>query len=119
MCYIPPDEGESQIKMVMGKTFCWYAKCKRWTTTHNTATHIGNPQTSQNATSSANVASFSDLQISDPSAWLFDVSSAFGFEAFAPLLWFCLAYGLSCAWNSSDIWFPLFTEWVLRFLASV
>ena len=119
--YIPPADGESQVKLVSGKTFNCCAKYKRWTTTHTTATHIGTSQASRNTTPSANAASSDDshLQISDPSAWLFDVPSTFGFESFAPLVWFFIAYGLTCLWNCSEIWFPPFTEWIFRFLASV
>ena len=36
---MPPKEGESQTKVVEGIMFKWCAKCKRWSTTHATATH--------------------------------------------------------------------------------
>ena len=35
-----PPSGESQTKEVKGRTFNWCAKCKRWSTTHSTATHL-------------------------------------------------------------------------------
>ena len=36
---IPPKDGETEILVRNGKTFYWCARCKRWTTTHSTATH--------------------------------------------------------------------------------
>ena len=37
---MPPRAGEPGTKTVRDKTFSWCAKCKRWKTTHDTATHI-------------------------------------------------------------------------------
>jgi hypothetical protein len=35
----PPPSGASQVKQANGNTFNWCASCKRWTTTHFTATY--------------------------------------------------------------------------------
>ncbi|KAI2495570.1 hypothetical protein MHU86_18929 [Fragilaria crotonensis] len=37
----PPPSGAPQVKQANGKAFNWCASCKRWTTTHATATHTG------------------------------------------------------------------------------
>ena len=36
----PPAEGESSTKTVNNKVFKWCAKCNRWSTTHDTSTHV-------------------------------------------------------------------------------
>ena len=38
---IPPGKGEALTKKVKEITFNWCSKCKRWTTIHTTATHVG------------------------------------------------------------------------------
>jgi hypothetical protein len=37
----PPSNGEGESKTMHGKTFLWCSKCKRWTTSHGTAQHLG------------------------------------------------------------------------------
>ena len=86
---VPPKEGESQTKVVDGITFKWCAKCRRWSTTHATATHTstkrnankgprGNrlsaalpcPSPTSSASAQANL-----FLVLDPSAWLVSLES--------------------------------------------
>ena len=60
---MPPSEGEAITKKVKDNTFHWCAKCKRWTSTHTTATHIGKRKDNDQP---QNTASLLEL---DPSAW--------------------------------------------------
>ena len=61
---IPPSEGEASVKRVGENTFNWCAKCKRWTTTHSTATHTGKSKSeSRSPEASASLLEF------DPSVW--------------------------------------------------
>ena len=67
---VPPPPGTAMSKKVKDKTFNWCDKCRRWTTTHSTATHTGQRNTSTNQSpAQANLTSFS---VSDPSVWMFD-----------------------------------------------
>ncbi|KAI2492314.1 hypothetical protein MHU86_22220 [Fragilaria crotonensis] len=43
----PPPSGAPQVKQANGKAFNWCASCKRWTTTHATATHTGVKKSSE------------------------------------------------------------------------
>jgi Zinc knuckle len=70
---VPPPPGTGTAKKVKDKTFNWCEKCRRWTTTHTTATHTGqrrNPPAA--ATPQANLSTLS----LDPSVWLFDFPSS-------------------------------------------
>ena len=40
--FVGPKEGEPTTKMMNDRLFKWCAKCARWTTTHDTSTHVGN-----------------------------------------------------------------------------
>ena len=52
-----------------GNTFNWCAKCKRWTTTHTTATHTGKPNDKkENRSASASLLEY------DPSVWCLSYS---------------------------------------------
>ena len=107
----PPAEGET-TKMMHDKTFKWCGKCHRWSTTHDTATHV-----SKQSTASANSATATYL-VPDPAlwhasfgwatlwtdlqdllmpylvlafvAWLVVGFGIFGFALFGPLLWLAI-----------------------------
>ena len=68
----PPPPGTGTAKKVKDKTFNWCEKCRRWTTTHTTATHTGQRRTPGNTNGTsppqANVSTLSP----GPSVWMFD-----------------------------------------------
>lgn len=45
----PPKDGEPTTKEVKGKTFNYCQKCRRWTTTHSTNTHVSKSASDSNA----------------------------------------------------------------------
>ena len=63
-----PASGESQTKDSNGRTFHWCAKCKRWSTTHSTDTHVsktpGSSRGGGGGRAAANALTF------DTSAWM-------------------------------------------------
>ena len=61
---IPPGKGDALTKKVKENTFNWCSKCKRWTTTHTTATHVGKSVSKDE--SKEHTASLLEM---DPSAW--------------------------------------------------
>ena len=61
---IPPREGEAITKTVKNNVFHWCAKCKRWTTTHTTATYMGKRKKEDESQPTASL-----LEL-DPSAWV-------------------------------------------------
>jgi hypothetical protein len=67
--FTAPGTGESSTKTHQGKQFRWCAKCKRWSTTHDTATHTGAKGKSPTPAPQANLCLVPDVP--DPSAWLF------------------------------------------------
>jgi len=66
----PPKAGEPETKMVNGRKFDYCLKCKRWTTTHNTATHTGKPADGKKPQAHGQLAF-----VPDPFAWMADVSN--------------------------------------------
>ncbi|KAI2488973.1 hypothetical protein MHU86_25625 [Fragilaria crotonensis] len=52
---VPPPPGTATSKKVKDKAFNWCEKCRRWTTTHTTATHTGQRR---NNTSTSTPATF-------------------------------------------------------------
>jgi hypothetical protein len=60
----PPAAGDPTTKEMHGKPFHWCAKCKRWTTTHSTASHTGQPR---------NTAAANHALIPDASAWYVNI----------------------------------------------
>jgi hypothetical protein len=69
---VSPPPGTAMSKKVKDKTFNWCKKCRRWTTTHTTATHTGQCQNTANSTPAAQ-ASLSAFSVADPSVWLLDL----------------------------------------------
>ena len=69
----PPLPGTANAKKVKDKTFNWCEKCRRWTTTHTTATHTGGQRRSQPAVGApqANISTLAP----DPSLWFLNVDS--------------------------------------------
>ena len=63
----PPESGQSETKIVNKKEFFWCNKCKRWTTTHSTATHRGS---SKDKEPSKDVLLASTMDIDPSSVWL-------------------------------------------------
>ena len=63
---IPPKKGEAFTKKVKENTFNWCAKCRRWTTTHNTVTHVSKRKDEGKDDPSEPSVSLLEL---DPSAW--------------------------------------------------
>ena len=61
--HIPPSATDTHTKVVKGNKFHWCAKCGRWSTTHDTASHWGKETDDTNVHLSV-----------DPSAWHFDFS---------------------------------------------
>ena len=102
---IPPPPGTGNSKKVKDRTFNWCEKCRRWTTTHTTATHTGGErrQSSPPTQPSAHLTTL----IPEPSVWwvslheptpLWDLLYMFfeflydhgGFVLFALLTTFCI-----------------------------
>ena len=64
---VAPAAGAPQTKPANGKTFNWCATCKRWTTTHSTATHTGKKASDAGSSNGAAINNVS--LVYDPSAW--------------------------------------------------
>ena len=73
---LAPKAGEKQSKMVDRKEYHWCAKCRKWQTSHGTATHRGSTRPKSSATAVANLAANFNLGL-DPSAWLVTTPDAF------------------------------------------
>jgi hypothetical protein len=69
---VPPPPGTAMSKKVKDKTFNWCEKCRRWTTTHTTATHTGQRRNNASAPAPSAQANLSAFSIADPSVWMFD-----------------------------------------------
>jgi hypothetical protein len=69
---VPPPPGTAMSKKVKDKTFNWCEKCRRWTTTHTTATHTGQRRNNASAPAPSAQAKLSAFSIADPSVWMFD-----------------------------------------------
>ena len=69
----PPPPGTANSKKVKDKTFSWCDKCRRWTTTHTTATHTGERRKAPGEVS-ADQAQPPQVNLTmlepDPSVWL-------------------------------------------------
>lgn len=71
----PPRDGDSPTKSIHGKTYRWCAKCTRWTTTHDTATHMGGkgskgkPKENERGSSTPSDANLNLFLVPDPAAW--------------------------------------------------
>ena len=70
----PPAAGDPQTKPANGKNFMWCATCKRWTTTHSTATHTGGKKASDGSNGGAAVNNVS--LVYDPSVWTTEATVA-------------------------------------------
>ena len=70
----PPAAGDPQTKPANGKNFMWCATCKRWTTTHSTATHTGGRKASDGSNGGAAVNNVS--LVYDPSVWTTEATVA-------------------------------------------
>ena len=57
----PPAEGESATKTMHNKTFKWCGKCHRWSTTHDTASHVSKQGNSTDAAA--------HYMVPDPALW--------------------------------------------------
>ena len=127
---VPPKDGETQTKVVDSVTYKWCAKCRRWSTTHATASHTGvkrnankgsrgnrrnptpnppHPSTTPSASAQANL-----FLVPDPSAWLMSLESPTMFELFRAFVSVFLTFQfpvyalfavgvLTCLW-SADAW---------------
>jgi hypothetical protein len=69
----PPPSGTPQIKQANGKTFNWCASCKRWTTTHTTATHTGGKKTVTDGANAGGTAINNVSLAFDPSVWTTEI----------------------------------------------
>ena len=92
-----------------GKTFHWCAKCRRWSTTHSTNTHVG--QSKDGGTDPAAQLALDPLAW-QPSAWLADVAVSTAQDSwdlfgahFVPLLVGCFAKVMP--WGSQVAWVGL------------
>ena len=65
---VAPQPGAPITKQHNNRTFNWCLKCKRWTTTHVTATHTGGKATNTNAAPD-NRPSVNFSLVQDPSVW--------------------------------------------------
>ena len=102
----PPASGDPQSKPVNGRTFNWCATCKRWTTTHSTATHTGGKK---KASEGNNAAVNNVSLVYDASAWttaaavtpsvtdiLFVIRNAFhSFVHHFPILFFLISMSIA------------------------
>ena len=71
----PPPSGAPQTKQANGKTFNWCASCKRWTTTHATATHNGGKKGADGANGGG--TSINNVSLAfDPSVWTTEIEVA-------------------------------------------
>ena len=69
----PPAPGAPQVKNTNGKNFNWCATCKRWTTTHSTATHTGGKK----ANDDGNGAAINNVSlVYDPSVWTTETATS-------------------------------------------
>jgi hypothetical protein len=64
---VAPQPGAPITKQHNNRTFNWCLKCKRWTTTHVTATHTGGKAANTNVPDNRPSVNFSLVQ--DPSVW--------------------------------------------------
>ena len=71
----PPPSGAPQTKQANGKTFNWCASCKRWTTTHATATHTGSKKGADGANGGGTAINNVSLAF-DPSVWTTEIKVA-------------------------------------------
>ncbi|KAI2503664.1 hypothetical protein MHU86_10788 [Fragilaria crotonensis] len=69
---VPPPPGTATSKKVKDKAFNWCEKCRRWTTTHTTATHTGQRRNNASAPAPSAQANLSAFSVADPSVWMFD-----------------------------------------------
>ncbi|KAI2506682.1 hypothetical protein MHU86_7783 [Fragilaria crotonensis] len=69
---VPPPPGTATSKKVKDKAFNWCEKCRRWTTTHTTATHTGQRRNNASAPAPSAQANLSAFSIADPSVWMLD-----------------------------------------------
>jgi hypothetical protein len=65
----PPPPGAPQVKQTNGKAFNWCASCKRWTTTHTTATHTGGSKRGADEANGGGTAINNVSLAFDPSVW--------------------------------------------------
>ncbi len=65
----PPPAGAPQVKQTNGKAFNWCASCKRWTTTHTTATHTGGVKRGADEANGGGTAINNVSLAFDPSVW--------------------------------------------------
>jgi len=68
----PPPSGAPQVKQANGKAFNWCASCKRWTTTHATATHTGVKKNSEGPQGVGSAINNVSLAF-DPSVWTTEI----------------------------------------------
>ncbi|KAI2490670.1 hypothetical protein MHU86_23913 [Fragilaria crotonensis] len=68
----PPPSGGPQVKQANGKAFNWCASCKRWTTTHATATHTGVKKSSDGPQGGGTAINNVSLAF-DPSVWTTEI----------------------------------------------
>ena len=69
----PPPSGAPQVKQANGKTFNWCASCKRWTTTHATATHTGGGKKGADGANGGGTAINNVSLAFDPSVWTTEI----------------------------------------------
>ncbi len=71
----PPPSGAPQTKQANGKAFNWCADCKRWTTTHATATHTGGKKGADGANGGGTAINNVSLAF-DPLVWTTEIEVA-------------------------------------------
>ncbi len=65
-----PPSGAPQVKQANGKAFNWCANCKRWTTTHTTATHTGGGKRGADGATNGGGTAINNVSLAfDPSVW--------------------------------------------------
>ena len=109
----PPAVGTPATKLANGKTFKWCAKCVRWTTTHDTASHTGGRTDDRTEANLGLVNTGAWDNIDDASAWHFGINDTFclqdiwdRFGPYIKLLQFGLLFYFS----------PLFFNFIIKVL---
>ncbi len=64
-----PPSGAPQVKQAHGKASNWCASCKRWTTTHSTATHTGGAKRGADGANGGGTSINNVSLAFDPSVW--------------------------------------------------
>jgi hypothetical protein len=112
----PPPDGTPNTKTANGKIFRWCAKCSRWTTTHDTASHTGKPGKGKTEANLGLVESANAWDVSDPSAWHVGINDSLSmhdaWDLFGPCIKL-LQFGLLLYFA------PVFFDFVVHLLRTI